>query len=76
MSYGHAEKIARSAAAVLPAPPVDPRLFDSPGMRAILGERDIGALFRAVKATGVSYRTIAALVGMSQSEVSEIIGRV
>ena len=77
MSYSHAEKIARSAAGVPaggpPAPPVDPRLFDSPEMRATLGERDIGALFRAVKATGVSYRTIAALVGMSQSEVSEII---
>jgi len=74
MSYGHAEKIVRSAAAVPPAPPVDPRLFDSPEMRRILADRDVGGLFRAVKATGVSYRTIAALVGMSQSEVSEIIG--
>jgi transcriptional regulator with XRE-family HTH domain len=76
MSYSHAEKLARSAAGPVPAAcplPVDPRLYDSPEMRAILGERDIGGLFRAVKATGVSYRTIAALVGMSQSEVSEII---
>jgi len=76
-SYSHAEKLARRVAGTPagdpPAPPVDPRLYDSPEMRAILGERDIGALFRAVKGTGVSYRTIAALVGMSQSEVSEII---
>ena len=42
-------------------------------MRRILAERDIGALFSALKATGISYRRIAALVGMSQSEVSEII---
>jgi len=42
-------------------------------VRRILAERDIGALFSALKATGISYRRIAALVGMSQSEVSEII---
>jgi transcriptional regulator with XRE-family HTH domain len=79
MAYGHADKIARSAAREAPAaaetatPPIDPRLYDSPEVRRILAERDIGGLFRAVKATGISYRRIAALVGMSQSEVSEII---
>ena len=81
MSYGHAEKIARSAAGKVPVAAeeasaggrIDPRLCDSPEVRSILAERDIGGLFRAVKATGISYRRIAALVGMSQSEVSEII---
>ena len=54
-------------------PPIDPQLYNSPEVRHILAERDIDGLFRAVKATGISYRRIAALVGMSQSEVSEII---
>ncbi len=79
MAYGHADKIARSAAGEVPAaaeadtPPIDPRLYEREDVRRILAERDIGALFRALKATGISYRRIAALVGMSQSEVSEII---
>ena len=77
MSYGHAEKIARSAAgdiaAAADAHPINSRLYDDPDTRRILAVRDVGAIFRSIKATGVSYRRIAALVGMSQSEVSEII---
>jgi len=79
VSYGHAEKIARSAAGEVPVvaeaatPPIDSRFYQQKDVRRILAERDIGALFRALKATGISYRRIAALVGMSQSEVSEII---
>ena len=77
MSYGHAEKIARSAArdiaAAADAHPIDPVLYDDPEMRRVLAVRDVGAIFRALKATGISYRRIAALVGMSQSECSKII---
>jgi len=77
VSYGHAEKIARSAArdiaAAADAHPIDPVLYDDPEMRRVLAVRDVGAIFRALKATGISYRRIAALVGMSQSECSKII---
>ena len=68
VSYGHAEKIARSAAGEVPVvaeaatPPIDSRFYQQKDVRRILAERDIGALFRALKATGISYRRIAALV--------------
>ncbi|MEJ7704735.1 MAG: helix-turn-helix transcriptional regulator, partial [Geodermatophilaceae bacterium] len=42
-------------------------------VRRILTERDIAALYRVLKDEGVTQRTIAALTGQSQSEVSEIL---
>ncbi|HYZ09391.1 MAG TPA: helix-turn-helix transcriptional regulator [Pseudonocardiaceae bacterium] len=42
-------------------------------MRQILAERDIAALYLILKGEGVTQRTIAALTGQSQSEVSEIL---
>ncbi len=77
MSYGHADKIARSAAGVTgreePAPTIDPALYHREDVRRILAVRDIAALYRLIKGTGVSYRRIAELTGQSQSEVSEIL---
>jgi transcriptional regulator with XRE-family HTH domain len=56
-----------------PAPPWA-ELYDREDLRRILGERDIGALFRALKDdAGLTQRTIAELTGMAQSEVSEIL---
>ncbi len=71
MAYGHAEAVARAAEAA----EADrlARVRNAPEVRAILVARDIGGLFRAIKATGVSYRRIAELVGMSQSEVCDIL---
>jgi transcriptional regulator with XRE-family HTH domain len=56
-----------------PAPP-DPDLWEVPEVRALLAERDIGALFAVLQRHGLSQRRIAALVGMSQSEISEVLG--
>ncbi len=42
-------------------------------MRAALAQRDISQVYRLLNKAGVPQRTIAALVGQSQSEVSEII---
>ncbi|MGH3708651.1 MAG: helix-turn-helix domain-containing protein, partial [Pseudonocardiaceae bacterium] len=42
-------------------------------MRAALAARDISQVYRLLNAAGVSQRRIAALVGQSQSEVSEIV---
>jgi len=69
--YGRAEAVARAAEAA----EADrlARVRDDPALRSVLAERDVGGLFRAIKATGVSYRRIAELVGMSQSEVSDIL---
>lgn len=71
MAYGHAEAVARAAEAA----EADrlARVRNDTEVRAILVARDIGGLFRAIKATGVSYRRIAELVGMSQSEVCDIL---
>jgi transcriptional regulator with XRE-family HTH domain len=52
---------------------LDPALFAAPVMRAALAARDISQVYRLLNAAGVPQRTIAALVGQSQSEVSEII---
>jgi len=43
-------------------------------VRAILAERDIAALFALLQQHRFSQRRLAALVGMSQSEISEIKG--
>lgn len=45
----------------------------TPDMYRACVSRDMTALFRAVVATGMSHRQLAACVGMSQSEVSEIL---
>ena len=89
MGYGHASRLAAIAAgtpaaadtpatgpasdAPPTAPPVDPRLYDREDVRPLLGERDIGALYRALNDAGVPQRQIAELTGQSQSEVSEIV---
>ena len=79
LSYGHADKLARLTSTPAaretekPAPAVDPALYEREDMRRILAERDIGALYRALKDAGVTQRTIAELTGQSQSEVSEIL---
>lgn len=52
----------------------EPGLWEQPSVRAILAVHDIAALFRLLGQEGFSQRRIAALVGMSQSEISEIIG--
>ncbi len=56
-----------------PAAPIDPRLYEREDVRLILAERDIAALYRVLRDEGVPQRTIAALTGQSQSEVSEIL---
>jgi len=72
MSYGHADKILAAAAAAN-TPPIDPTLYWRDDMRRTLAAHDIAALFRALKDVEVTQRTIAALTGQSQSEVSEIL---
>ncbi len=52
---------------------LDPAVFAAPAMRAALAARDISQVYRLLNEAGVAQRTIAALVGQSQSEVSEII---
>ena len=77
MSDGHADQILAKAGKPeppeKPAPPIDPALYQRDDVRRILTERDIAALYRALKDEGVTQRTIAALTGQSQSEVSEIL---
>ncbi len=52
-------------------------MWGEPEIRAALAVRDMGVVYRALVALGVSQSQIAAWVGQSQSEVSEIIkGRV
>jgi len=90
MAYGHAGRLAAiaagipAAAADTPAtgptsetsPTVPPwsRLYDREDVRRILGDRDIGGLFKVLKDNaGLTQRKIAELTGMSQSEVSEVL---
>ncbi len=80
MSYGHADKLAAIAARTPAAgserttPPIDPALYQRDDVRAVLAERDIGALYRVLKdEAGLTQRTIAELTGQSQSEVCEIL---
>lgn len=53
--------------------PLDPALFATVKMRRALAGRDIGGVYRLLKAAGVSQREIARRTGQSQSEVSEIL---
>jgi transcriptional regulator with XRE-family HTH domain len=52
---------------------LDPALLATPAIRAALAAREIGQVYRLLNAAGIPQRTIATLVGQSQSEVSEII---
>jgi transcriptional regulator with XRE-family HTH domain len=52
--------------------PPDPELWERPEVRAILAARNIGGLFAILQQRGFSQRRLAALVGMSQSEICEI----
>jgi transcriptional regulator with XRE-family HTH domain len=52
---------------------LDPAILAAPAMRVALAARDISQVYRLLNKAGVPQRTIAALVGQSQSEVSEII---
>ena len=74
MGYGHADKIARIAAGHPAAGLViDPALYWQDDLRRVLAERDIAALYLALKDAGLTQRQIAELTGQSQSEVSEIL---
>ena len=55
--------------------PLPPAVWNVPDMRAAIGRRDIGAVYKILQKYGVSQRRIAALTGQSQSEISEILGR-
>jgi transcriptional regulator with XRE-family HTH domain len=52
---------------------LDPRVWDNPDMQSKCALRDIAGVFRSLQEQKISQRTIAALTGMSQSEVSEVI---
>ena len=56
--------------ALRPAP--DPDLWERPEARRALATRDLAAVFRLLRRTGVSQRAIAALTGLAPSEVYEI----
>ncbi|MGH4012673.1 MAG: helix-turn-helix domain-containing protein [Pseudonocardiaceae bacterium] len=82
MSYGHADKLLAEPGSTIPRDPTtgrpepprpDPAIWDDPPIRAILDDRDITALYRALTSRGVSQHRIAKLTGQNQSEVSEII---
>lgn len=53
---------------------IDRRVWQNPRMRAALALRDLAAVFRILRAHGVSQRKIAAITDQSQSEISEIVG--
>jgi len=50
-----------------------PAVFAAPAMRAALAAHDISRVYRLLNEAGVPQRTIAQLVGQSQSEISEIL---
>src|SRR5262245_32886770 len=52
---------------------IDPMWFERADLRAALAGHDIGAVYRALQALGISQRQIAALTGQAQSDVSEIV---
>ena len=60
------------ADAELPMPP-DQAVWRAEEARQALAQRDIAAVYRVLQAAGYSQRRIAALVGQSQSEISEIL---
>jgi len=53
--------------------PLPAGLWTGEGIRAALHDHDIGYLFKVLQYHQVSQRTIARIVGMQQSEISEIL---
>lgn len=53
--------------------PIDPAVWELPGMRVALAHRDIAAVYKLLTGAGVSQRRIAELTGMGASEVSEVL---
>jgi transcriptional regulator with XRE-family HTH domain/tetratricopeptide (TPR) repeat protein len=53
--------------------PIEREFFEGEQMRAALGARDIGTVYRLLRRVGLSQRRIAHFTGQSQSEVSEIL---
>jgi hypothetical protein len=49
------------------------RMWSSLDMRVALARHDVGTVFRLMQRFGFSQRAIAALTGITQAEVSEII---
>jgi antitoxin component HigA of HigAB toxin-antitoxin module len=49
------------------------RMWTSPDLRVAFARHDIGTVFRLMQRYGHSQRAIAALTGITQAEVSEII---
>jgi transcriptional regulator with XRE-family HTH domain len=56
-----------------PEKPLPASLWDDQSLRAALREHNIGYLFKVLQHHRVSQRTIARMVGMQQSEISEIL---
>ena len=89
MSYGHADKIARSGKEPGDQqPPADrppkptkaaqpgdltPDWYASPELAPVLCGHDIGALYRWLNDAGIPQRVIAALTGTTQPQVADII---
>ena len=51
----------------------DARVGDRPEFRSAAANRDIAAMYRLLQRYGFSQRSIAAMTGQSQSEISEIL---
>jgi transcriptional regulator with XRE-family HTH domain len=49
-------------------------MWEQPAVRRMLATRDIAGVFRLLDRLGLSQRTVAALTGVSQGEVSVISG--
>ena len=57
-----------------PVPPVvDPAAWRHVDMRRALASRDLAEVFRRLRRVGLSQRAVAAMTGLSQSEVYEIL---
>ena len=52
---------------------VDPSMWEDRNLRTALAKHDIGTVFLTLHNAGISYRTIGAITGLRQSEVSEIV---
>jgi hypothetical protein len=52
-------------------PVVDPAVWRHVDMRRALASRDLAEVFRRLRQVGLSQRTVAAMTGLSQSEVYE-----
>lgn len=76
MCHGHHMAGPTASVPAEPRPPGQPDVPDlllRPDVLALLADRDIGGLYRALNDAGVSQRQIAERTGQAQSEVSEIL---